>query len=106
MLDKLVLAALGRTTALRSIVKEELARLQEGGYLSGEEFEQLSTQCLSTLETQIGKAQKVASPLVSGLGKSVRHAFDLPSASEIRALTEALQRSRTEGTSDGESAQG
>lgn len=99
MLDKLVFGMLGKNGVER-FVRQELERLQQGGFLEKEELERLSAECLSALEGRLDKASKVIGPALGGLAAQVREALDIPSRAEVIALTEALaraERARTEG---------
>lgn len=95
MLDKLVLAAFGRTS-LERVVRQELERLEQGGFLPREELERLSAECTAALAGQVERARGLVGPAVGPvlgeLAARVREALDVPSRAEVVALTEALRR--------------
>lgn len=95
MLEKLVLAALGKD-AIERLVRQELERLEQGGFLKRAELERLSAECLGALASRAAEAKgtiaPIVSPLVGAVASQVREAMDLPSRAEVLALTEALSR--------------
>ncbi len=96
MLDKLIAAALTRPSMAHRALREEIERLRAGGYLSETELEELARDAASRLSERLTEARTAVAPLVVGLGDSVRAALDVPSRSEILALTEELRRARGE----------
>lgn len=91
MLEKLVFAALGKDT-LEQVVRRELERLEQGGFVDKEQLERLSEECLKALEGRVERARTAVGPLLGDLAARVREALDLPSRAEVLALTEALKR--------------
>ncbi len=100
MLEKLIAAALTRPALAHRVLRDELDRLREGGYLSEQELDGLRRETLEKLSERLEQARVAVSPLVSGLGESLREALDIPSRSEVRALTEELRRRRADGADD------
>lgn len=90
MLEKLVFAALGKGT-LEQVVRQELERLEQGGFVGREELERLSRECVEALQGRVERARGVVGPVLGDLGARVREALDLPSRAEVLALTEALK---------------
>ncbi|MBX3472501.1 MAG: hypothetical protein KF878_37085, partial [Planctomycetes bacterium] len=86
MLDKLVLAAFGRTS-LERVVRQELERLEQGGFLPREELERLSAECTAALAGQVERARGLVGPAVGPvlgeLAARVREALDVPSRAEV-----------------------
>lgn len=99
MLDKLVFSALGKSGVER-FVREELERLQQGGFLRKEDLDRLSTECLGALEGRFDRVQKTVGPVLGGLAAQVREALDIPSRAEVIALTEALARAERDRTAN------
>ncbi|MCO5164935.1 MAG: hypothetical protein M9894_01010 [Planctomycetes bacterium] len=103
MLDKLVLAAFGRTS-LERVVRQELERLEKGGFLPREELERLSAECTAALAGQVERARGLVEPalgpVLGDLAARVREALDVPSRAEVVALTEALRRAERPGAPD------
>lgn len=93
MLEKLVLAAC-RPSVLRTLVRDELKRLEEGGYVDAADIERAASDGLSALEGRVEQARSALGPAVTGLGRSMREALDIPSRTEVLALTEELRRAR------------
>jgi hypothetical protein len=91
MLDKLVLAAFSKTTVER-LVRQELERLEAGGFVQRDELERLTAECLDALGGKVERARQLVTPVLGGLAAQVREALDLPSRAEVRALTDALAR--------------
>ncbi len=91
MLEKLVFAALGRST-VEQVVREELERLEQGGFVDRQQLEQLSGECLKALEGRVDRARGAVGPVLGDLAARVREALDIPSRAEVVALTEALRR--------------
>lgn len=99
MLDKLVFSALGKSGVER-FVREELERLQQGGFLGKEDLERLSAECLGALEGRFSRVQQSFGPVLGGLAAQVREALDIPSRAEVIALTEALARAERDRTAN------
>lgn len=91
MLEKLVFAALGRSTVEQAI-RQELERLEQGGFVDKEQLERLSEECLKALEGRVDRARGVVGPVLGDLATRVREALDIPSRAEVLALTRALER--------------
>lgn len=91
MIEQFVAAAMGRTGSIRSVVQKELQRLRERGYIT-EDPAELTGELMAKLEGQAEQARETVVPLLSGLVGSVREALDLPSRTEVLALTKALER--------------
>ena len=90
MLDKW-LTALLKPDLAPNLLKEELDRLQAGGYLSAEDVDRLYRECSASLTEGAERTRRAILPLLEAAGSTVRGALDLPSRSEIVALTEALR---------------
>ncbi|RMG09176.1 MAG: hypothetical protein D6731_20270 [Planctomycetota bacterium] len=90
MLEDLLLS-LGRAETIESALRAELERLQREGYLD-EVPEGVWDELRGRLEGRAERARQRVKPLVEALGASLRAALDLPSRSDIVALTEALER--------------
>ncbi|MGE0708453.1 MAG: hypothetical protein AB7N76_19265 [Planctomycetota bacterium] len=97
MLEKLIATVL-TGPAFGRLAKEELERLQAGGYLPPEEVAGLLERAQERLGTSADRARALALPLLREMGATLREALDIPSRAEIRELTEAL-RARQEGPS-------
>lgn len=91
MLEKLVFAALGKST-VEQVVRQELERLEQGGFVDKAQLEQLSEECLKALEGRVERARGVVGPVLGDLAARMREALDIPSRAEVLALTEALRR--------------
>lgn len=103
MLEKLVLAALGNDTVER-LVRQELERLEKGGFLQRAELERLSAECLGALASRAEQARSTIAPVVGNLAVHMRQALDLPSRAEVLALTEALARAERPAPAAGDGA--
>ena len=86
-----LMMSFGRADGIKALVLQELERLKAKGYIS-EDPEALAAEVLKQLEGRAEQARSTVSPLLQGLGSTLREAMDSPSRSEILALKEALER--------------
>jgi hypothetical protein len=91
MIEDLLFSALGQNERMKEFVTNEISRLMAKGYV-GDDSQELVADVLKRLEDQAEKARTNVGPLLKGLGSTLRDALDVPSRSEILALTEALKR--------------
>lgn len=97
MLEKLFAAAFAPQGAVRSFVHDELERLTKGGYLpAATDVERLTEEALSGLAERSQGARETLSPLLRGAAGALREALDIPSRTEVLALTEALRRAQAQ----------
>lgn len=99
MLEDVFLTVLNRQGQLKSLVQGEIERLKEKGYLT-EDPEALAAEFLERIEEHASKARETTVPLLKGLGDTLRQALDIPSRTEILALTQALERQAKQTDTD------
>lgn len=97
MLDKLLAAGLGQPDFIKNLLADELSRLEKGGYGDTSDLAKMVEERLAALGGQADQVRGVMAPLLSGVGRSVLEAMDLPSRTEILALTQALQEAKQAG---------
>jgi hypothetical protein len=116
VLRDLLTAALGSSLGAKNVLtgslsqklEQELERLSAGGYLSREDLDRVRAEASQHVEAAAG----TVGVGLDGLASSLRQVLDLPSRSEILALTEELRLAREAreasggGAAPGASAEG